>query len=259
MAAEWLVACDESGIDGSRYYGFGSLWLAWERRGDLTGQLGEIRARHGFYEELKWNKANTGKYHQFMLDVVDWFFMRRWMAFHCLIVEKAAVNKEFHNGDFDLARRKHFTMLLTNKMKRCMRRHSGSDQVFRVWVDPIASRYDKADEVVEIISASTLRKALPGRCADVKVSTWKSHDADAIQVCDLLLGACVAAWNAKASSPRKKAVQRQIAEHLGWDHLQWDTYRTEKKFNIWMFHDPVRELRKATSKPVKLTHGTSSA
>jgi len=73
MAAEWLVACDESGIDGGRYYGFGSLWLAWERRGDLTGQLGELRDRHGFQEELKWNKANTGKYHGFMLDAVDWF------------------------------------------------------------------------------------------------------------------------------------------------------------------------------------------
>lgn len=258
MAAEWLVACDESGIGGDRYYGFGSLWLAWERRGDLTGQLAEIRARHGFNEELKWNKANTGKY-QFMLDVVDWFFMRRWMAFHCLIVEKAVVNKEFHDGDFDLARRKHFTMLLTNKMKRCMRKHSGHEHTFRIWVDPIASRYSKADEAVEIISANTLHKELPGRRAEVKVSTWESHDAGAIQVCDLLLGACVAAWNGKTSAPRKEAVQRHIAQRLGWEHLKWDTYRTEKKFNIWMFHDPVREHRKATSQAVKLTYGTSSA
>lgn len=259
MAAEWLVACDESGIDGGRYYGFGSLWLAWERRGDLTGQLGELRDRHGFHEELKWNKANTGKYHGFMLDAVDWFFMRRWMAFHCLIVEKAVVNKELHGGDFDLARRKHFTMLLTNKMKRCMTRHADRDHLFRVWVDPIASRYGKADEVVEIISASTLRKELPGRRADVKVSTWNSHDADAIQVCDLLLGACVGAWNAKGSSPRREAVQKRIAECLGWDHLRWDTYRTERKFNVWMFHDPVRDQRKATSQRVTLKHGATSA
>ena len=112
---------------------------------------------------------------------------------------------------------------------------------------------------MEIISASTLRKELPGRRADVKVSTWNSHDAEAIQVCDLLLGACVAAWNAKGGSPQREAVQRQIAEHLGWDHLRWDTYRTERKFNVWMFHDPVREQRKATSQRVVLKHGTTSA
>lgn len=32
----YLIYCDESGIDGQNYYGFGSLWMPWERRGDLS-------------------------------------------------------------------------------------------------------------------------------------------------------------------------------------------------------------------------------
>lgn len=27
----WLVSCDESGVHGARYYGFGTLWMAWQR------------------------------------------------------------------------------------------------------------------------------------------------------------------------------------------------------------------------------------
>jgi len=40
----YLVYCDESGIDGQVYYGFGSLWLPWERRGDLVGFVNELMA-----------------------------------------------------------------------------------------------------------------------------------------------------------------------------------------------------------------------
>lgn len=27
----WNIACDESGVDGARYYGFGSIWMKWQR------------------------------------------------------------------------------------------------------------------------------------------------------------------------------------------------------------------------------------
>lgn len=250
----WLVACDETGVDGARYYGFGSLWLAYERRGDLTGQLGALRRRHGFHDELKWKKANTVKYHQFMLDVVDWFFRRKWMAFHCLLVEKALVDKAAHGGSYDLARRKHFTMLLTNKMKRCVQTHPRKDHAFRVWVDPIASSYPKADEAVEIISGNVLKQKLKGKNVDVRVSTLVSHDTEAIQVCDLLLGACAAAWQGKATSKGKVGIQQAIASHLGWTDLAADTFRDARKFNIWMFLDPVRQRRKVASRPLNLRY-----
>jgi hypothetical protein len=41
-----------------------------------------------------------------------------------------------------------------------------------------------------------------------------------------------------------------IAEHIGCPELWWDTRSTERKFNIWAFHDfVVRPLRRLASAP----------
>ncbi|MCD3180328.1 DUF3800 domain-containing protein, partial [Salmonella enterica subsp. enterica serovar Enteritidis] len=42
----WHVACDESGIDGQRFYGFGSLWMKYQRRGDFARIVRELREKH---------------------------------------------------------------------------------------------------------------------------------------------------------------------------------------------------------------------
>jgi hypothetical protein len=41
----WLISCDESGTGGARYYGFGSLWMSWDRRGDFLEDLRNIGAK----------------------------------------------------------------------------------------------------------------------------------------------------------------------------------------------------------------------
>jgi hypothetical protein len=51
-------------------------------------------------------------------------------------------------------------MLLSNKMERVAKKHPNCRE-FRAWVDPIASRYKKADEVVEIISNNLLEQFDP--------------------------------------------------------------------------------------------------
>lgn len=48
----WHIACDESGIDGQRFYGFGSLWMKYQRRGDFCQLIRELRSKHGFFEEI---------------------------------------------------------------------------------------------------------------------------------------------------------------------------------------------------------------
>jgi hypothetical protein len=69
----WLVSCDESGIDGKRFYAFGCLWFAWERRGDFTTRFGDLVRHHGFLGEAKWNKVSHRNI-EFFKDLVDWFF-----------------------------------------------------------------------------------------------------------------------------------------------------------------------------------------
>lgn len=254
-AQRWLISCDESGIDGQRYYGFGTLWMNWQRRGDFAKMIADLRDLHRCMAELKWNKVSA-RYEELYRNLVESFFTTPWLSFHCLVVEKAMVKKELHDGDIDLARRKHFTQLLINKIRRRLNLDLDREQTFRVWVDPIASRYDKADEVVEIISNNVLAKAFGRSCARPvdKVITKDSKSTASIQLCDLLLGAVLEAWQQKASSTAKLAIGRCIAEHLGWTDLRSDTHPGERKFNIWYFHDTERGPRDVATRPVVLRH-----
>src|SRR5579872_119175 len=249
----WLISCDETGVHGSRFYGFGSLWMGWQRRGEFQQLIREVRDRHDYFSEIKCTSVKTHS-HEFYTDLVEEFFRTSWMQFHCVLVEKALVRREMHNGDYDLARRKHFTLLLTNKIQRALRAHRDRPQTFRVWVDQIHSRYEKADEVVELISNSVL-KAVSGRknCVD-GVHPHRSHDTPSIQLSDLLLGAVWSAFEESAEAEAKLDLQTWIAWHLGWPDLAADTKPSTRKFNIWVFYDPTRGRRRAITRPVQLRY-----
>lgn len=238
--AQWLVACDESGTKQTPYFGFGSLWMSWDRRGDFANLFTRLRQRHKFETEAKWKRINRRSY-PFTKDLVEEFFQRRWLSFHCLVVRKATIDKSLHEGSYELAWQKHFTMLLTNKIRQCMKRHADRENTIRIWVDPIQSSYPKADEVVEIIANHVLAKVVGGKRPIDRVITRDSKSTPAIQLCDILLGAVLDAWRQNAQSQDKLGIQRLIAEHLGWPDLQADTKPNERKFNIWYFHDPQRQ------------------
>jgi len=151
----YLVYTDESGMDGARYYGFGSLWLPWERRGDIQRQLRALRERHALSDELKWKKVSR-RSEAFAKDVITWFFSRPWMMFHCILVPRADVNWMLHRGR-DEAQQKHFSMLLKHKIGYFAR---GGGRLYRVRVDPLPWRYAKADEVVHKIVNAQLKAEL---------------------------------------------------------------------------------------------------
>lgn len=249
----WLIACDESGMHGARYYGFGTLWMPWQRRGDFAELLRRSRDEHAFHHEIKWTNVKPRAV-GFYEDLIEEFFRTRWLNFHCCVIEKAVVRKELHGGDYDLARRKHFGMLLRNKVQRCIRAHPEREQTFRVLVDPIHSRYSKADEAAHIICNHALAKVFGGARPVDRVLTRDSRETPAIQVCDLLLGAVLAAHEHDVSSEAKLDVQAWIAYHLGWPDLQADTHPDERKFNVWVFHDPTRGARKVQSRRTRLVY-----
>ena len=113
----YLIYCDESGLHGTRLTGFGTLWMTYERRGDFQKLWQDLHERHVAPSEVKWEKVKRQTY-PFFAALIDEFFARRWLMFHCLLISKQEVNLELHSRDWDLARRKHFTLLLANKIKR---------------------------------------------------------------------------------------------------------------------------------------------
>jgi hypothetical protein len=162
------------------------------------------------------------------------------VCFHCLLVEKSIVRKELHNGDYDLARRKHFTMLLTNKIRRALTTPPERRQTFRVWVDPLHSRYAKAHDAVEVIGNNIVAAPAGRRDAFDAVHTHDSRDTASIQLSDLLVGAIAAAWEGDVVAEAKLDLQTDIAWHLSWPDLVGDTRPVEKKFNVRVFHDRRR-------------------
>ena len=250
----WHVSCDESGTGGQRFYGFGSLWMKYQRRGDFVQIIRELREKHNCSDELKWQKAHSKQNAAFYDDVIEAFFKYQWLAFHCIIIQKAHVNKEFHDGDYDLAMRKHFTELLTKKIIRVIRKFPDRECEFRIDVDPIASRYDKADEAFHKIANNIIKNATGKEDAIKAVITKDSKESAQIQICDFLLGAVMSAYQDKASNPRKIAVANKIASYLGWDGFHYDTWGSERKFNIWYFYDPTKGPRELKTRKVILKY-----
>lgn len=229
------IYCDESGFHGSKLSGFGSLWLVHERRGDFQAAMRQLAVDHFPPSEVKWQKVKT-KTEPFFLALVDEFFKRNWLMFHSLIFSKSEINLEYHDHDWDLARRKHFTLMLANKIKTFAR--PGKKYLIRV--DPIHSRYAKADEAVEVILRNIIEQesSLQRQAVIESVRTVDSKTSPGVQLADFLLGAIMAARHGDFASTSKRLVIERICERLGWDHLGHDTMPDAKKFNIWRFWDP---------------------
>jgi hypothetical protein len=66
-----------------------------------------------------------------------------------------------------------------------------------------------------------------GRPVD-RVLTRDSRETPSIQLCDVLLGAVLAAWEKEVTSEAKLDLQTWIARHLGWPDLGGHTAERTK-------------------------------
>lgn len=227
----YLVYCDESGHVGKKYYGFGSLWMPWERRGDFTGIVGALRDRHRYSHEIKWHKVDDRALH-FYRDLVEEFFRRNWLMFHALVGRKGYIDRSLHPGGYDEALRKHFAMLIRSKI--LFFSQGDRRKAYHIVVDKLPSSYDRADEAAHVIVDHALKRDM-GFTPLHTLVTRDSKDAVGIQAVDVLIGAIVSDWNQEPCGPAKKDLRDWIAEHLGWRHLRADTRHWEWKFNVWYF------------------------
>lgn len=134
------IYCDESGMHRAPYYGFGSLWTPWERRGDLSALLRDVRDRHGYTDEAKWSAVNRYSL-PFYKELVDAFFARRWLMFHCIVFRRDRVAHALHESR-DEAIQKHYGLLLHKKVQYFSQ--AGPDRRYRVRVDPLPTRYARS-------------------------------------------------------------------------------------------------------------------
>jgi hypothetical protein len=215
------------------------MWMPWERRGDFSALITALRDKNNYNEEIKW--TNVSRYGEpFYKDLIDAFFQRSWLMFHAVIVRRGYIDKSFHK-DFDEEKRKRFTMLIQRKIAHfCAGDRS---KRYHVWVDPLPSRYKKADEASFKIAGSMLKNELGMRPLETLV-TRRAKQVPGIQLADFLLGASLADWQSDATSTHKLRVRRHLAKHLGWPDMRSDTRPEIWKFNLWYFYDPSSGRRR---------------
>jgi len=234
--------------------------MAYQRRGEFAAAMAEIRERlRRPDDEIKWNKCSRSNV-RFYRELIDYFFQTHTLFFHCIVVERAWVNLDLHNGSFDLARRKHFTQFLVNKIAAVKKAYPRREVSARVYVDRIPSSYDKAAETVGIVGAHMIKLALAPLAEDVKktepieaVIECDSGDVIGIQLCDLLLGAVLDSWNNFSKSDHKAGLKCHVANYVGWPDLKSDTQPYERKFNVWMLTDKP-QLRKVKTREIALKY-----
>lgn len=219
--------------------------MPWERRGDFVAVIRELQEKYGFREEMKWNHVSRKK-EAFYKALIDAFFERSWLMFHALIVRKGYTDKSFHK-DFDEEKQKRFVMLLESKVRRF--RRDDPTKTYHVRVDPLPSRYKKADEKAFKILGAVLRKSFTEAPLQSLI-TRHSHNSPGIQLVDFFLGATLADWQGDATSDHKQRVRQYLAEHLGWPNLRSDTHPDIWKFNVWYFYDGTGK-REIPTRPIK--------
>jgi uncharacterized protein DUF3800 len=234
----WWFSCDESGTGGQRYYGFGTLVMPDQRRGDFSALIKSAMRDTGFNpaNEFKWNRIN-GLAEQFYMRIVDDFFKTNYLAFHCIVFDTVWVNVPPYDADPDLQLRIRLHKFLTNKIQRCLHLFPDREQTFRIWIDPIPSSYRKADEALHIIANNALHKVRGVKPID-RVIERDSKKSPSIELCDVLLGGVLSAWEQNITSRYKLAVQARIAQNVGWPDLRHDTWPSQRKLNVWLFQDP---------------------
>jgi len=247
----FLVYCDECGHVGKKYYGFGSLWMPWERRGDFTGLVATLREKYRYTHEIKWNKIDS-RNEAFFKALIEEFFRRNWLMFHCIVGRKGYLNAAIHDGGYEEALQKQFSLLLRKKIEFFSQRDR--QKAYHIVVDKMPYSYAKADEATHVIVNHELKRDL-GFTPIHTLVTRDSKDAVGIQLADALLGAVVTGWNEESSGDAKIGVRDCIAEHIGWRHLRADTKFWEWKFNIWCFYDPSEgKPREATTWALNLKY-----
>lgn len=249
----YLVYCDEASIHGgTRYYGWGTIWIPEEARGRLTSLFNRLTSQHFLSgREVKWKKVNAQTL-PFFEALLDEFFQKSWVLFHCLIMDTRLIRTKLFRGGIQEARIRHLSAFLRSKI--AFFSPPKSRKRYHLRVDPLPSSYPNEDEKLWKITNAMLSQTL-GDKRIASLITRDSKSVRGIQLADFLLGAVLCPWNddVQPDSPKAK-ISSLLYEYLGWTDHRADTLKEELKFNIWHFHDKQLGPRQVRARRVRLKH-----
>ncbi|GGN31609.1 MULTISPECIES: DUF3800 domain-containing protein [Marinomonas] len=230
MSELYNVYCDESchlENDGINVMTLGALWCPVAKRADISKRLREIKVKHGLSAdfEIKWTKVSKGRL-DFYLDVIDYFFDDDDCHFRGLVVpDKTVLNHHnFGQTHDDWYYKMYFVMLKSifdpeskYRVYIDIKDTLGHEKITKLHDVVCNSHYDFSQHMIE------------------KMQRIHSHEAEQLQVADLLIGALAYLHRGLTTNQAKLDLISRIKERSGYQ-LTRNTLIRESKFNLLIWN-----------------------
>lgn len=230
MSQIFNVYCDESchlESDGQPAMVLGAVWCPLDKRLEITTRLREIKQRHRLPAdfEVKWTKVSTSKL-SFYMDVLDYFFDDDDLHFRGLVIpDKSQLDHQaFGQSHDDWYYKMYFVMLKTIFEPQ---------NSYRVYIDiKDTLGHERVSKLHDVLcnNAYDYSKKIIDR-----VQRIHSHEAELLQVADLLIGALGYLHRHLNGSEAKLALIERIRQRSGYK-LTHNTLLRESKFNLMIWN-----------------------
>lgn len=228
------IYCDESchiEHDHQRVMVLGAVWCPQHRVREISEHLRAIREAHGIsrWREIKWVKVSPAQL-PFYLDLIDYFLQEDDLRFRALVIpDKGILHHEaFKQTHNDWYYKMYYLMLQPILEPQARYR------IFLDYKDTWMGR--KAAELHTVLA-----NKLHDFCKEAVqcVQPVRSHEAELLQLADLLIGAVAYANRGLTTSAAKLALINRLRERTGHS-LTGTTVLAETKTNILIWHPNYR-------------------
>lgn len=226
---EYNIYCDESCHlinDGQPVMLLGAVWFPYVKKKEIFDRIKEIKSRYKFKSgfEIKWNKVSKARI-DFYTDIINYFFDDDDLHFRVLVIpEKDKLDHEKFNQTHDVFYYKQYFNLIKNIL--------APECSYRIYLDIKDTRsQDRVDKLHDVLCNNHYdfhKKVIQG------IQQVRSHEVQALQLTDLLLGAISYVHRGLEKNEGKLTVIQKIRQRSGYT-LKNSTLPKESKFNIFIW------------------------
>lgn len=230
MSNIYNVYCDESchlENDGIKAMTLGAMWCPLDKRAEIAKRIREIKVKHGLGAdfEIKWTKVSKGKVN-FYLDIIDYFFDDDDCHFRGLVIpDKSILNHGDYNQDHDGWYYKMYFYMLKiifepqsqYRVYIDIKDTLGHEKVKKLHEEICNSHYDFSQRIIQ------------------RVQRIHSHEAEQLQIADLLIGALSYFHRGLETNEAKLTLINRIKQRSGY-RLTHNTLLRENKFNLFIWN-----------------------
>lgn len=230
MTQTYNIYCDESchlENDGQKAMVLGALWCPIEKRKEASERIREIKRKHklGNKFEIKWTKVSKSK-QDFYMDILDYFFDDDDLHFRATVIpNKQQLNHESFGQNHDEWYYKMYFVLLKTIFE--------PQAHYRVYIDiKDTLGHEKIANLHEVLcnNAYDFSKQLIERVQQIH-----SHEAELLQLADMLIGALSYLHRDLTGNQAKLALIQRIKKRSRYD-LTRNTLLRETKFNLLIWN-----------------------